>query len=319
MKGIVLAGGSGTRLYPATQVVSKQLLPVYDKPMIYYPLSVLMLGGIREILLISTPHDLPRFRELLGSGSRWGISILYAEQPRPEGLAQAFLIGEEFIAGERVCLILGDNIFYGDSLRGKVREASSITEGATIFGYRVRDPERYGVVTFDRKGKPLSLEEKPTQPRSNYAVTGLYFYDSRVVEYAKDQKPSARGELEITDLNLRYLREGRLNLRLLGRGVAWLDTGTHESLLRAADFIETVELRQGLKIACLEEIAYREGWIDLHALAEAAEFYGKSGYGEYLKDLCLQFESGEGLLDYPYGIPLRDEFEAGEPSEGVAS
>jgi glucose-1-phosphate thymidylyltransferase len=301
MKGIVLAGGSGTRLFPATQVVSKQLLPVYDKPMIYYPLSVLMLAGIRDILVISTPHDLGRFRELLGSGARWGVSFSYAEQRRPEGLAQAFLVGEEFIGGERVCLILGDNIFYGDSLRGKVREAAGVKEGATVFGYRVRDPERYGVVTFDRKGRPLHLEEKPANPRSNYVVTGLYFYDNRVVELAKIQKHSPRGELEITDLNRRYLEEGKLNLRLLGRGVAWLDTGTHESLLRAADFIETVELRQGVKIACLEEIAYREGWIDLQALSEAASSYENSAYGAYLDDLRHQFETGEGMLDDPYG------------------
>jgi glucose-1-phosphate thymidylyltransferase len=279
------------------------LLPVYDKPLIYYPLSVLMLGGIQEILIISTPRDLPRFRELLGSGAQWGISFFYAEQPRPEGLAQAFLIGEEFIGGERVCLILGDNIFYGDSLRGKVREAAAAREGATVFGYRVRDPGRYGVVTFDRKGRPVTLEEKPASPRSNYAVTGLYFYDNRVVEMVKSLKPSSRGELEITDLNQQYLDEGKLHLRLLGRGVAWLDTGTHESLLRAADFIETVELRQGVKIACLEEIAYREGWIDLGALSEAASTYENSAYGAYLKDLRCQFESGEGMLDNPYGTP----------------
>lgn len=303
MKGIVLAGGSGTRLYPATKVVSKQLLPVYDKPMIYYPLSVLMLGGISDILVISTPQDLPRFRELLGSGSQWGVSFSYAEQLRPEGLAQAFLIGEEFIGKERVCLILGDNIFYGDSLRSKVRDAMATPGGATVFGYRVGDPERYGVVTFDRMGKPLSLEEKPESPRSNYAVTGLYLYDERVVELVRSQKPSPRGELEITDLNRRYLEAGNLHLKLLGRGVAWLDTGTHESLLRAADFIETVELRQGLKIACLEEIAFREGLIDFAMFAEVTRSYGESGYGVYLRDLCRQFESGEGMLDDPYGIP----------------
>lgn len=301
VKGIVLAGGAGTRLHPATQVVSKQLLPVYDKPMIYYPLSVLMLAGIRDILVISTPQDLPRFRDLLGSGSQWGVSFAFAEQPRPEGLAQAFLIGADFIGGERVCLILGDNIFYGDSLRGKMRLAAATIEGATIFGYRVRDPERYGVVTFDKQGRPVSLEEKPRHPRSNYAVTGLYFYDSHVVELVQTQRPSPRGELEITDLNRTYLEAGKLSLRLLGRGVAWLDTGTHESLLRAADFIETVELRQGLKIACLEEIAYREGWIGLPDLEASARTYEKSSYGQYLLDLVRQFEAGEGHLEHPYG------------------
>jgi glucose-1-phosphate thymidylyltransferase len=291
MKGIVLAGGEGTRLHPATQVLSKQLLPIYDKPMIYYPVSALMLAGIRDILIISTPRDLPRFRELLRDGSQWGVSFSYAGQDRPGGLAQAFLIGASFIAGEPVCLILGDNIFYGNSLRRKLRDAAAIRSGATIFGYRVRDPERYGVVTFDSAGRPVRLEEKPVNPRSKFAVTGMYFYDSRVLEFAGRLRPSARGELEITDLNRLYLEAGELHLVLLGRGVAWLDTGTHESLLRAADFIETIELRQGLKIACLEEIAFREGWIGLDTLCQAATAYRKSSYGEYLEELCRQFET----------------------------
>jgi len=301
MKGIILAGGAGTRLYPATRVVSKQLLPVYDKPMVYYPISVLMLAGIREILVISTPHDLPRFEDLLGDGSQWGVSFSYAPQPRPEGLAQAFLIGRDFIGRDPVCLILGDNIFYGDRLRGKVREAAGLREGATVFGYPVSDPERYGVVTFDRSGKPTSLEEKPAQPRSNYAVTGLYFYDHEVPDLAAQLKPSNRGELEITELNRVYLERGTLQLRLLGRGVAWFDTGTHESLLQAASFIETIEQRQGVKIACLEEIAFREGWIGEAQVEALAVTMRNNAYGQYLATMLRQFRTGEGLLDDRFG------------------
>ena len=282
MKGIVLAGGSGTRLYPVTQVVSKQLLPVYDKPMVYYPLSTLMLAGIRDILLISTPQDTPRFEALLGDGKRWGIRLRYAVQPKPEGIAQAFLVGRDFIAGERVALVLGDNIFHGHDLTELLQRAAARERGATVFAYPVNDPGRYGVVEFDPGGRAVSIEEKPREPKSRYAVTGLYFYDKKVADLASNLKPSARGELEITDLNRAYLELGELDVLPMGRGLAWLDTGTHEALLEAAHFIETIERRQGLKIACPEEIAYRMGFVTADALRELAKPFAKSGYGEYL-------------------------------------
>ncbi len=293
MKGIILAGGSGTRLAPMTSVVSKQILPIYDKPMLHYPLALLMQAGLRDILIISTPRDLPMMQQLLGDGSQLGIAISYVEQPAPEGIAQAFILGEDFIAGDSCCLLLGDNIFYGSAVRKLMEKATSLTNGATVFGYHVKDPQRYGVVEFDSDGRALSIEEKPRNPRSNWAVTGLYFYDSQVVDIAKSLQPSARGELEITDVNRRYLQQGQLNVELLGRGTAWLDTGTPDSLLAAAQFVQTLEARQGLKVACVEEIAFRKGFIDANQLENLANSYGNNDYAKYLR---LVLAEHQGLL-----------------------
>jgi glucose-1-phosphate thymidylyltransferase len=295
MKGIILAGGTGSRLYPLTHVVSKQLLPIYDKPLAYYPLSTLMLAGIREVLVISTPADLPRFEQLFGDGSRWGLDLQYAVQPNPEGLAQAFIIGREFIGSGPVALILGDNIFYGHGFGEILREAASRDEGATIFGYYVRDPERYGVVEFEEGGRAVGLEEKPLKPRSHYAVTGLYFYDNQVLDIAANLRPSARGELEITDVNVEYLRRDQLRVEIMGRGMAWLDTGTHDSLLQAADFVKTIEERQGLKVACPEEIAYRMGYIDAEQVVRLAEPLKNNNYGQYLLELAEDEEPYLGV------------------------